>query len=278
MVSTASLAIVLAVVVAGGGASTYFVMNNDDGPETDYSLLGDTANIGKGLTIHTVTTYRSETTTETIVVKDIRNGMVTYEEKTDEHRTETIGDINGFIPKAILDSLKNVNYQGKLEITHGNDTITINGEERFGDEMYAFANLTVSYGREFSVSGKLVITDIPDSDDRDETEVLTLVFAVSEHGVTVDVSEISVKTETENLREFFGEALDDYDYDDFRGISVKSTEKFGNIEVDVYTVNDKEDGKTYEDFRFYVYNGLIIKAEGSVNEYMFNSETSVYRG
>ena len=146
-------------------------------------------------------------------------------------------------------------------------TYTINGS--FTDtEMstsYKYENLVIGYdGSETtSVSGKMTTHNekgnrITDRETTYSTEGSTVKEA---HKNTAVASFSDV-----DVAKFYGRIFTQYNADTYASYATESQDTVGNVTAKVYTVNGQVDTYNYENMKFYVYQGYVIKQSGLMND------------
>lgn len=283
MISKSYLAIILAAVVVVAGVSAYFVLNREGGEkESDYTLLGDEDKIKEGLTIK-VTSEGFEAGEATMVVKQIKDGIITYETEGTVKLPEEEKSLSSFVLP--FDYVTPDESLTDLKIEHNGNTYTLNGEAKEETSgvitEYKFEKLKIILGSENkpqSVDGKMseyISVTNP------ETKVETIYHYTHDYKTSedklLDTCEMYVKqSDSVNKSEFYGKALSRFSDSEFSDVKDVKSEKYGNVNVDVYTVNGTFGGSDYKDTQIYVYNDFVLKTTGTIDGIKSNQVFSIY--
>ncbi|MBQ7702680.1 MAG: hypothetical protein IJT54_09830 [Candidatus Methanomethylophilaceae archaeon] len=277
-------------------AVAFFVVpapNNGNVDHGDLTILDSDENIVQGLTL----TYhikdsngRGHAYAKTVVTEVIGDDVKFINTYKGEWNNESDIELSSFSRSAFP-----FDYTDSSEIPEGvtvkaeGDRYRINGvfTEKFEPDYkkYTFRNLIITLdGTDTvkSVSGQ-VIDEYTFTIDDEDYEIITDTYTYK----TKD-SELYADWDFEGSAhyvvtkdDFFDESvIYPFSPDEFEGATItESTEKLGNLDIKVYTVNGEvrtgELTEKYEDYKLYVYEGYIISVSGKIDGDDWRSDITV---
>ena len=260
------LAIIVAVI-----ASAYIII--DDDGNSDYTLLDSSENIVPGLTIEEEENYAGYGYYYGYTVVTAVNGNDVYYDHENHLHYSEMGVLeyqsNSFEPNGFYINFDYTsgNIPEGVTVDKVYDMYILNGEIITESEgMYidiVFNYLVIEYdGKNVqSVYGSF---DSKMDDKNGEGYIWEEVTLVTIADVITGIGDRSTKASfVTGLDQFYPEAIVEFDLDKYKGCDVKqSAGRFGNVNVDVYTINGTVEGVELIDFKYCVYDGYIIKAMG----------------
>ncbi len=269
------------VVIAAGGCVAYFILANDS-HETDYTLLDSEHNIKKGLTLKFTIEEPQSHTVETYVVDSVTNGMVNLHytgESTDSDEKE----LSAYLPSNFY-----FDYTDKTEIPEG-ITVTKTGDDyEIAGMSYRFnydliQNTKETYDLQIIYDGTAVtkvegskVLEILYQDSDSPTETIKWEYSTIDSKVFVSGKTNVLFSDQTDVSDFY--SILKYDAQTYESIAVESEEKYGNVTVKVYTLNGTASNYwEYENYKFYVYNGYVIKEIGLKNGEEYKETLDIYR-
>ena len=269
------------VVIAAGGCVAYFILANDS-HETDYTLLDSEDKIKKGLTLKSTIEEPQCHTVETWVVDSVTNGMVNLH-YTGESTGSEEKELNTYLPSKFY-----FDYTDKTEIPEG-ITVTKTGNDyeitgmsyKFNIDLFQPTketyNLHIIYdGTAVTKVDGSKILEILYQDSDSHTETIKWEYSTIDSKVVVSDKTNVLFSDQTDVSDFYSSLK--YDAQTYESIAVESEEKYGNVTVKVYTLNGTASNYwEYENYKFYVYNGYVIKEIGLKNGEEYKETLDIYR-
>lgn len=280
-----------AVVVAALAASAICVLC-DDTTYSDYTLVGADDRLVENLTIKSSFDMPKGKGTGLIVVDSVSNGIVRSHEIT-TILSGTVMSLSSFMPGAENEYLP-FDYTNEEEIIDAGATMVHDGNNynlkwklKEGKSDSTFEIDIVYDGHSVSsVTGKGI--DILHESTDTSVTVTTTDYGFSTTGSKVAVTEKQTgETKyAEKVSEFYASHFTKYHEETYKDVAEKSTERFGNITVNLYTLNGTVRGEDpisgditdiiYEDYVIFTYHGYILMQSGVMNGESVNTSLEIY--
>ena len=269
------LAVVAAAAVVVAAVAAVLVLNGGDSgePASDYTLLDSEGKIAAGF--HHGVTLRNDSgiTIITLDVTSVEDGEATYTTETKFSGKDTTADMDDFSPLNFYMNF-GFDYTDESAVPDGVTVTKIGTAYRItGTETETQPDYTVTATYDLvialdesddvtSVSGTYGDTYRDGREESSTTERYTTTDGVLSTESTSDEKD----TDEDTVAAVYGSLLK-YEEGRYAGIVTDtSSERFGNVDATVYTLNGTANGYTFKDFRYYVYNGYVIHGEGTIDD------------
>ena len=265
------LAVAAVAVVVVAAAACVLVLNNGKSgePASDYTLLDSEDKITAGYSYTMTNTSSNGTVRISITVKSVTDGTATYTIKENSTVNDLSYILEDFGPTYFeFDYTDSDSIPDWASVSVKNKTYTINGTDTDEQPDYTvsatYENLVIVLNDSNEVTSVSGTYKSAYSEEKQQ-ENMTRKFTTTDGELTASVESSESITTTSSVSTIsnYQTKFSESKYTTI--ITDKATEKFGNVDATVYTLNGTYGDSTYENVKYYVYNGFVIHLTGVID-------------
>lgn len=247
---------VVAIIAILGGL--IYAMQKEGG-KCDYTLLDSADNVKAGLTIEFETVENNGKTHNVRTVERVEDGKAYSKLTINMKNIELIHPLSFFLPGTSIFDYTSEDLPEGVTVVKDGDVYDITGTRNRWDTLFTYdLRITYADGVVYNVEGTIKEHYVTEKADENTLSIYT----TKDQIVTEVFSNSGWDLNTRAVENYL-DNVPKYNPEDYKGATVEDG-KFGGVNIKIYTFTGTSGSMEYVDYKSYVYNGYLLKAEGKV--------------